>query len=806
MKNNILKLNKKIIFLFLLLITIIVPFTRNEKIIIAKSSDDSSSNLISNADGELKIHVIDLNENGDCIIVERGDIDILIDAGGNEKSGKVIYESLDKYVTDDIIEYCVMTHGDSDHIINFHRGNYSVAKWLNISDKERYIDTLIDFDINSDDTVKNTTFHNKANLYKDKDIQNYTKVRDSLLGRKIKKYFTATECVYKKRKVPLDDIKQNKKNKDKEYINNLSDEFIISNDLKIKILYNYFYDHSNNQDDNEPLEAVDKNNISVCMYIESHGEKFLFTGDLEQYDSSKSYKSVEGESKLIEYNPELKDGVLFYKAAHHGSDTSNSKYFMDLIKPQYIAIPCVATKLESSYFKFPSQQALNNMLRWTDYIHITDKRNDEDESIIENYYGDLNYIYDGKDMKFEHEKVFNQNKNSEDVIEAYNESILNTKWFDTYRSFPIEIYNLVASINDENIEYFDSDCTYIKIGHIDIIINCGLTRNIDRMGDCNLVEQIKQLCNDNVIDYLLITDAGENETFTSIVGSSEKHDGLLSDDYFKSIENVIYPDYEKSPEGSNYTKLISSISNNSKIKNKFLNTDISINSDETRGDITLIGFENSMTFVDLIVYDNNKIDKNAAVPYGLFVQSGNYSLSYVNCGNSKDSAKINEYYNSRKFNNKRNINFISQISADGYLFPQDNNDKQQISMIDNFTRKANICLLNGIYSKINYNYKIAKSARDNNQLKNRIYSILDEDSDTFVREVINNGIFIDIKVGAAKSKHEPDSVTQKGEKLLRMNIYDLEKYKNSINKTNLNLSNYNKFEEAKAKSIGELSS
>jgi beta-lactamase superfamily II metal-dependent hydrolase len=111
--------------------------------------------------------------------------------------------------------------------------------------------------------------------------------------------------------------------------------------IEMEILYNYFYE--NNTDD--------ENDYSVCFMLRRGDEQFLFTGDLEK----------NGEEHLVEMN-ELGE-VYLYKAAHHGSKTSNTLGLLEEIKPEVVVIPCVAfTQEYTSNLDniFPTKIAIDN--------------------------------------------------------------------------------------------------------------------------------------------------------------------------------------------------------------------------------------------------------------------------------------------------------------------------------------------------------------------------------------------------------------------------------------------------------------
>ena len=71
------------------------------------------------------------------------------------------------------------------------------------------------------------------------------------------------------------------------------------------------------------------------------------------------------EKKLVERN-NLSE-VVFYKAGHHGSNTSSNACLIDIIKPQIVAINCVA----GGQYDFPKQNAINRIAKYTDRVYVT---------------------------------------------------------------------------------------------------------------------------------------------------------------------------------------------------------------------------------------------------------------------------------------------------------------------------------------------------------------------------------------------------------------------------------------------------
>ncbi|MBO5777905.1 MAG: MBL fold metallo-hydrolase, partial [Clostridia bacterium] len=78
----------------------------------------SNGDSLERGDGELQIHFIDVGQ-GDCILILFPDgKEMLIDSANYNDDGDIekrTLDYLDTYITDDQIDYLMVTHGDSDH-------------------------------------------------------------------------------------------------------------------------------------------------------------------------------------------------------------------------------------------------------------------------------------------------------------------------------------------------------------------------------------------------------------------------------------------------------------------------------------------------------------------------------------------------------------------------------------------------------------------------------------------------------------------------------------------------------------------
>jgi competence protein ComEC len=268
--------------------------------------------------GDLSIHFLELGNKytGDCIYINYGEIDILIDAGSRQSSALIISEYIDNYTLDGKLEYVIVTHAHQDHIAGF----YSSRNVTGIFD---YYDIgmIIDFPLTNSTTLT---------------YRNYINARNNAV-EKGAVHYTALQCY---------------RNED-----GAQRIYDLGGDVKLEILYHYYYENHNRNE----------NNYSVCIRITQNEFQYLFTGDLEH----------SGEEKLVEYYEINYGGLghcILYKGGHHGSNTSGSDMLMAAISPEYVII---CTNAGTSEFRalpqnvFPSQGFIDRLAPYTDKVYIT---------------------------------------------------------------------------------------------------------------------------------------------------------------------------------------------------------------------------------------------------------------------------------------------------------------------------------------------------------------------------------------------------------------------------------------------------
>lgn len=291
---------------------------------------DNGQSVVINSN--LSVHFLELGNQytGDCVYIKAGETDILIDAGSRKSSASTLINYINRHVTDNKLEYVIVTHEHQDHISGF----------MGVSGEngifEQYIcENIIDFPKYNG---KLTTDSGNPTL-----LAEYFNARDAEIAAGANHY-TALECVNN--------------------VNGAQKVYDLTGDgaITMEILYQKYYD----------TYSGDPNNYSVCIMLnqkvtENKTNHYLFTGDLEE----------SGETSLVASNSNLPEVVLF-KGGHHGSYTASNDVLLNKIKPEYVCICCCAGNVEylTKYpqdlnHSFPAQEMIDRIAKHTDKVYVT---------------------------------------------------------------------------------------------------------------------------------------------------------------------------------------------------------------------------------------------------------------------------------------------------------------------------------------------------------------------------------------------------------------------------------------------------
>lgn len=329
-------------------------------------------------EGSMSIHFLELGNKytGDCTYIKVGEnIDILIDCGSRSNSVSTVSAYLNNYVTDNTLEYVIVTHAHQDHYAGFATST-KVESIFDLYECE----TIIDF---------SNTNQTTGTVYK-----NYLRE----LNDEVKQganHFTALQCWENEQDVEQADGRT--ADAQREYV------LDSANDISFQILYQEFYEE----------KASSENDYSVCVMFSHKEHNFLFTGDLEE----------DGEISLVQNN-ELPQ-VYLYKAGHHGSKTSSSDELLDVINPQVVCVCCCAGSSEYTDTianQFPTQDFINRVAKHTDEIYVTSLCVDYENDEFTSFNG--NIVITSTELKI--------------GVDCSNNNVIfkDTDWFKENRSWP----------------------------------------------------------------------------------------------------------------------------------------------------------------------------------------------------------------------------------------------------------------------------------------------------------------------------------------------------------------------------------
>lgn len=289
-------------------------------------------------EGDLQVHFIDVGQ-GDCILILFPDgKDMLIDCG-NKSSGYSFDETaeyLDTYITDDTLDYMMLTHGDEDHV--------------------EYLDNILEmYQVNNifmpnilaapnGTGASSVELREQIDAIDDEKIAMFTDP-DVLTSNMYAEFFVAVfnepDC-----NVMLNIDPSSTEN-----------SIVITDEANTYRLTFYcptqeYYDESN-------LNSAEKKNaVSPIGILEYNGFRIVLTGDSNEINEPLFVDRIGGE---------LDCDVL--KVGHHGSETSSTEEFLNAIDCEYAVISC---KADGNTFYHPRQATLDRFVERDMTIYRTD--------------------------------------------------------------------------------------------------------------------------------------------------------------------------------------------------------------------------------------------------------------------------------------------------------------------------------------------------------------------------------------------------------------------------------------------------
>lgn len=303
-----------------------------DKIVSMIVKDDQHSGL-ARGDGELLVHMLDVGQ-GDCIYIQLPDgKDMVIDCANyndDKKYEDKTFDYLDTYITDDTVEYLMLTHCDSDHV-------YFMDELL-----ERYqVEKLF---------MPNVLAAPGTNTKSKKELQDRIDALDTsrFTDKDTIGTVTYAEFFIAALTEPNCEIVLNV-DPDKN-----TNSIIIEETTYRLVFYcptQEYYDDSNLN------SAERKNAISPIGILEYNGRRIMLTGDSNELN----------EPLVVERTGKIDCDVL--KVGHHGSATSTLNPFLDAYTFEYAIISC---NTYGNKFNHPRQSTLDRLKAHDIAVYRTD--------------------------------------------------------------------------------------------------------------------------------------------------------------------------------------------------------------------------------------------------------------------------------------------------------------------------------------------------------------------------------------------------------------------------------------------------
>lgn len=288
---------------------------------------------LARGDGELLVHMLDVGQ-GDCIYIQLPDgKDMVIDCANyndDKKYEKKTFDYLDTYITDDTVEYLMLTHCDSDHV-------YFMDELL----KQYQVEKLFMPNVLA---APGTTSKDKKALQDQIEALDTSRFTDKdTIGT-----VTYAEFFIAALTEPNCEIVLN-------VDSNANTNSIIIEETTYRLVFycptQEYYDDSNLN------SAERKNAISPIGILEYNGRRIMLTGDSNELN----------EPLVVERTGKIDCDVL--KVGHHGSATSTLNPFLDAYTFEYAIISC---NTYGNKFNHPRQSTLDRLKAHDIAVYRTD--------------------------------------------------------------------------------------------------------------------------------------------------------------------------------------------------------------------------------------------------------------------------------------------------------------------------------------------------------------------------------------------------------------------------------------------------
>ncbi len=302
--------------------------------IVAMIVKDNQHSGLARGDGELLVHMLDVGQ-GDCIYIQLPDgKDMVIDCANyndDKEYEEKTFDYLDTYITDDTVEYLMLTHCDSDHV-------YFMDELLKRYQVEKlFMPNVLaapGTDTKSKKELQDRIDALDTSRFTDKDTIGTITYAEFFIAA-----LTEPNC---------------------EIVLNVDPDANTNSIIIEETTYRLvFYCPTQEYYDDSNLNSAErKNAISPIGILEYNGRRIMLTGDSNELN----------EPLVVKRTGKIDCDVL--KVGHHGSATSTLNPFLDAYTFEYAIISC---NTYGNKFNHPRQSTLDRLKAHDIAVYRTDK-------------------------------------------------------------------------------------------------------------------------------------------------------------------------------------------------------------------------------------------------------------------------------------------------------------------------------------------------------------------------------------------------------------------------------------------------